>query len=333
MITLSKLTHRDFETFKSWITSEEELVQFAGTYFTYPLTDEQLHNYINDPQRKVFKVILKETDEVIGNIELNLENEIPRLSRLIIGNKNYRGKKIGKQIILKLLEIAFLNYATDLIDVYVYDWNLTAMKCYEKVGFEETPEESYSHEMNFKIWTAINMSITKKRWLKINHHYINHGHLKELVDFSSITDEIRDLVNIWELKLPLLSEETITKKRNQQNRSIKQIIGHMIDSASNNHQRMIRLQYHTSLTFPDYLQDNNLWVDLQDYQNSDWKNLIRLWKAYNLHIIQIITSVKQSSLDNTWKNLKNKTSTLRQLIEIYPVHFRSHLEEIQELIN
>jgi RimJ/RimL family protein N-acetyltransferase len=212
MITLSKLTPRDFDTFKSWIDSEEELVQFAGNFFTYPLTDEQLHNYINDPQRKAFKVILKETDEVIGHVELNLENNNPRLSRLIIGNKNYRGKKIGKQIILKLLEMAFMYYATEFVDVNVYDWNLTAMKCYEKVGFEETPEESYSHEMNFKVWTAINMSITRDRWLKINHYYIHYGHLRNIVDFSSITDEIRDLVNIWEQKLIALSSETITEK-------------------------------------------------------------------------------------------------------------------------
>lgn len=333
MITLSKLTPRDFETFRSWIDSEEELIQFAGTYFTYPLTDEQLHNYINDPQRKAFKVILKETDEVIGNIELNLENDIPRLSRLIIGSKNYRGKQIGKKIILKLLEMAFMNYATEVVDVNVYDWNLTALKCYESVGFEETPEESYSHEMNFKVWTAINMSITRKRWLEMNHQYIEQGQLRNLVDFSTLTEEIRTLVNRWEPKLLSLSSDTITQKRNHQNRSIKQIIGHMIDSASNNHQRMIRLQYHTSLTFPDYQQDNDLWIDLQDYQNAEWKNLIQLWKAYNLHIIQIIYSVNQISLNNSWENLNKQTSTLKQMIEHYPDHLRLHLNEIQELIN
>lgn len=181
MIILSKLTPEDFETFKSWIGSEKELVQFAGTLFSYPLNDKQLHNYINNPQRKAFKVILKETHEMIGNVELNLENKTPRLSRLIIGNKHYRGKKIGKQIILKLLEMAFINYNTECVDVNVYDWNITAMKSYESVGFEETPEKSYSHEMNFKMWTAINMNITQERWLRINHLYIDDGQLKGLM--------------------------------------------------------------------------------------------------------------------------------------------------------
>lgn len=166
MITLNELSSHDFEVFKSWISSEEELVQFAGTYFTYPLDDKQLHHYINDPQRKVFKVILKSTDEVIGNVELNLENKDPRLSRLIIGNKSYRGKKIGKQIILKLLEMAFTHYNADLVDLNVYNWNLAAMKSYSSVGFEETPKESFSEELNFKDWVAINMTITRDTWLK-----------------------------------------------------------------------------------------------------------------------------------------------------------------------
>lgn len=332
MIKLEKLSPKEFDIFKSWIASEEELVQFAGTFFTYPLDNEQLKKYINDPKRKVFKVIVKETNEVIGNVELNLENHNPRLSRLIIGNKDYRGKKFGKQIILKLLEMAFMHYKAKFVDVNVYDWNLSAMRCYESVGFEDTPDESYSHDMNFKVWTAINMSVTKKAWLQTNHLFIHEGKLKKIVDFSSVTLEIRDLVHLWENKLSHLSSTTITNNKNSQGRSIKQIIGHMIDSASNNHQRMIRLQYHTSLTFPDYSQENELWVDLQDYQNADWENLIQLWKAYNLHIIQIISSINQASLDNTWNNLKNKKSTLKELIEIYPVHFRIHIEEINELI-
>ena len=332
MIKLEKLSPKEFDIFKSWIKSEEELVQFAGTIFTYPLDNKQLEKYIHDPQRKAFKVITKETGEVIGNVELNLENQNPRLSRLIIGNKSYRGKKIGKQIIQKLLEMAFMHYKAEFVDVNVYDWNLSAMRCYESVGFEDTTDESYSHEMNFKIWTAINMSVTKEAWLKTNHLFIHEGEVKEIIVFSSITDEIRELVKLWENKFRQLSSSTITDNKNSQGRSIKQIIGHMIDSASNNHQRMIRLQYHTSLTFPDYLQENQLWVDLQDYQNADWENLIQLWKAYNLHIIQIISSVNQGSLNNTWKNLKNKESTLKELIEIYPVHFRLHIEEINQLI-
>ncbi|PKP07978.1 MAG: hypothetical protein CVU09_17940 [Bacteroidetes bacterium HGW-Bacteroidetes-4] len=140
-------------------------------------------------------------------------------------------------------------------------------------------------------------------------------------------------IETWETELMQLSHDTITNRRNRQNRSIKQILGHLIDSVANNHQRMVRLQYNRELVFPDYQQDNDLWIALQDYQNADWHSLIQLWKHYNLHIIQVIKSVDSSTLDNYWKNFEGTSVTLRQMIEDYPVHLELHLNEIRELIN
>lgn len=103
------------------------------------------------------------------------------------------------------------------------------------------------------------------------------------IDFSHITDDIAKVIETEERLLNDLSVEVITLRKNKQNRTIKQILGHLIDSASNNHQRMVRLQYSKDLLFfPDYRQDNDLWIALQDYQNADWANLIQLWKFYNL---------------------------------------------------
>ena len=111
-------------------------------------------------------------------------------------------------------------------------------------------------------------------------------------NFSYITDGIAKVIETEERLLNDLSVEVVTQRINKQNRTIKQILGHLIDSASNNHQRMVRLQYSKDLLFfPDYRQDNDLWIALQDYQNADWANLIQLWKFYNLHIIQVIHSV------------------------------------------
>lgn len=93
------------------------------------------------------------------------------------------------------------------------------------------------------------------------------------IDFSHITDDIAKVIETEERLLNDLSVEVITLRKNKQNRTIKQILGHLIDSASNNHQRMVRLQYSKDLLFfPDYRQDNDLWIALQDYQNADWTN-------------------------------------------------------------
>lgn len=153
------------------------------------------------------------------------------------------------------------------------------------------------------------------------------------MDFSNVTNEILGYIDTWEQKLIDLPVDTISNKRNKQNRTIKQILGHLIDSAANNHQRMIRLQYNDKLEFPDYQQENDLWIALQDYQNEEWNTIIQLWKYYNLHMIQVIKSVDQSKLDNSWQSFEDITVSLREMIEEYLGHIDLHFNEIQELIN
>lgn len=164
------------------------------------------------------------------------------------------------------------------------------------------------------------------------------------MDFTNITNEILAIIEREEPILRKLSEEIITKKINNQNRSIKMLVGHLVDSASNNHQRMVRLQYaprvgHSipngdigMLVFPDYTQDNNLWINLQDYQHEDWQTLVSIWKYANLHIIQVIKSVDASKLDNYWLDYEGNKVTLRGMIEGYVEHLKLHIVHIHELI-
>lgn len=162
--------------------------------------------------------------------------------------------------------------------------------------------------------------------------------------FNDIIEEIQNIILREEPILRSLSEDIITTRFNQQNRSIKMLIGHLIDSSSNNHQRMVRLQYaprcgHSMpntemgmLVFPDYTQDNDLWLELQDYQHEDWDTLLSLWKYYNLHICQIIRSVDETKLNNYWIDYEGCRVTLEDMIIGYTNHLNLHLEQIHELI-
>lgn len=152
-------------------------------------------------------------------------------------------------------------------------------------------------------------------------------------DFNDITDRIEELVSIWEVKLLPLSHEAITERLNSQNRSIKQIIGHMIDSATNNQHRMVRLQYTESLDFPDYRNENDEWISIQNYQHEEWSLMIHLWKYINLHMAHLFLNIRTESLNNTWKDAENTSITLREMIEGYLVHFELHLLEITDLID
>jgi len=145
-----------------------------------------------------------------------------------------------------------------------------------------------------------------------------------------------ELLEAWEPRLQALSEDVITYRRNAQNRTIKQILGHMVDSASNNTHRIVHLQYQTSpLVYPDYanLGNNDRWIAIQNYQAENWNDLVQLWKYTNLHVIHVINNVKPEKLDNVWLSALNEEVSLRDMIINYLSHFELHLREIEELIN
>ena len=154
-------------------------------------------------------------------------------------------------------------------------------------------------------------------------------------EFEKNNQELQDLIKEWEPKLLMLQKDIISQRKNIQNRTIKQIMGHMVDSASNNTHRIIHLQYQPSpLIFPDYanLGNNDRWIALQNYQDEDWENLVQLWKYTNLHIIHVINNVTMDKLENEWISALNQHVSLKTMIIDYLKHIQLHLDEIKELI-
>jgi len=156
------------------------------------------------------------------------------------------------------------------------------------------------------------------------------------VDLSPVIKGILKVIENEEKLLAELPDTIITQKRNKQDRTIKQIVGHLVDSASNNLHRIIHLQYQPiPLFFPDYANhgNNDRWIAIQDYQTEDWNNLIQLWKYSNLHIAHIIGHVDHNKLNNEWITaLGNKISLEKMIIDYLP-HLHLHIDEIHELIN
>ncbi|MEA4852454.1 MAG: DinB family protein [Paludibacter sp.] len=157
-----------------------------------------------------------------------------------------------------------------------------------------------------------------------------------MVEFELNNKELLRLVNEWELRLLSLPEEVIGNRRNIQNRTIKQIVGHMVDSASNNTHRIIHLQYNMSpLIYPDYanLGNNDRWIAIQNYQDENWENLVQLWKYSNLHIAHVIDNVNPEKQNNEWISALQQQVSLKAMILDYLSHFKLHLNEIEDLIN
>ncbi len=129
-----------------------------------------------------------------------------------------------------------------------------------------------------------------------------------------------------------VDEETASGKPAPGKWSPKEIIGHLIDSAANNHHRFVRLQHEQQLEFPGYEQDE--WVRIQHYKDRDWKELVILWATYNRHLLHVIRHVDPACLERTWTvgEGTDESPTLRFLMEDYFDHMRHHLSQIKALI-
>ena len=125
--------------------------------------------------------------------------------------------------------------------------------------------------------------------------------------------------------LAAISEDAAGERSAGDKWSKKEILGHLIDSASNNHQRFVRLQYESLLVMPAYHQSD--WVRTQNYQDRPWRELVELWLAYNRHLAHVIRHADISAAGHIWRT-PDKDYTLEFLIQDYLVHLRHHLAQI-----
>jgi len=146
---------------------------------------------------------------------------------------------------------------------------------------------------------------------------------------KEISNELIGIVNNFYDRYNSLSD-TITSARLSENKwTLKEIIGHLIDSASNNHQRFVRLQLTDNLMFPDYSSDNENWLKIEQYNALSWNSILSLWKEFNVLIAHIILHVKTDCLAHTWL-VGNKPATLDYLINDYIRHSKEHIEHFQD---
>ena len=141
-----------------------------------------------------------------------------------------------------------------------------------------------------------------------------------------LSDELLSVVATAEPRLRQISELESLKPVLRGGWSRKQVIGHLIDSASNNHQRFVRAALETSLDFPAYDQDGL--VRVQAMQEADWTLLITLWAAYNRYLAHVIANLPDSKLDTPCRIGEGEPVTLDFLAADYFGHLVHHLGQI-----
>lgn len=155
-----------------------------------------------------------------------------------------------------------------------------------------------------------------------------------------ITD-LRETVDRTALELLQLSDEAASARPSPERWSPKEILGHLIDSAANNHQRFVRAQLQDTLVFPGY--DQNAWVATERYEDAPWSELVVLWRDYNRHIARIMAAVspgiryRENRQHNfheiAWQTVPaNAPATLDYFMADYVGHLHHHLRQIMSLL-
>ncbi|MGD0469434.1 MAG: DinB family protein [Terriglobales bacterium] len=139
-------------------------------------------------------------------------------------------------------------------------------------------------------------------------------------------NSLRELLQRVPSRLEQLSSDRVESKSTPSTWSPKEELGHLLDSAANNHQRIVRAQLEDKPAMPGYEQ--NRWVAVHAYQRRDWVELIELWQALNRQLLAAAEAVPDSAWSRTLTVAGSEPLTLQFVFEDYIVHMLHHLQHI-----
>ena len=147
-----------------------------------------------------------------------------------------------------------------------------------------------------------------------------------------ITSSLSRLLHLCQIipgKLSEISDEEFATKPDPAAWSKKEILGHLIDSATHNHHRFVRTQFEY---IPKISYDGDQWVNHSRYQSMSTDHLIRFWETYNRHIAEVVRLIPEEMLERTCDSGDPEMRTLGWLIEDYVVHLEHHLHQLVEYV-
>ena len=144
---------------------------------------------------------------------------------------------------------------------------------------------------------------------------------------QQLSQQLREVVDQAAREFASYSEANTGKPIQSGGWSQKQVLGHLIDSASNNHQRFVRAMLQAELTWPSYDQEGC--VRTQRYQDARWADLVELWSSYNRFLAHVLAGVPKEKLGTRCVIGDNAPMTLEELAVDYLKHMQHHLEQIK----
>jgi len=147
-----------------------------------------------------------------------------------------------------------------------------------------------------------------------------------------IKNSIQRLEELSKIIPPLISsldKKSLSFKTSPVKWSKKEILGHLIDSASNNHQRFVRVQFEE---IPFICYDQNKWNTYSYYNLLNSEDLILFWTSYNVHLAALLKNIPEENYTRLCKVGETRIVTLEFLITDYVEHLEHHLHQIVNYI-
>jgi hypothetical protein len=127
-------------------------------------------------------------------------------------------------------------------------------------------------------------------------------------------------------KFRALGEADVSASRGAGKWTKKEILGHLIDSAANNHQRFVRAQLVSPFVWPGY--DQEVWVPLHHYRDRPWLELVDLWVALNRHVAAVIEFVPPEKRETPCTIGDREPTSLEWWMRDYLRHLKHHLDQL-----
>jgi RimJ/RimL family protein N-acetyltransferase len=175
MIKLEYFKRSYFKQLIEWIDSPSFLLQWGGPGFDYPLDHSQLERYIENANHEnaetmIYKVLDEKTGKTIGHISLgkiDRKNRSARIGKVLVGDRDTRGKGIGQLMMKEILLIAFDELHLHRVSLGVFDFNTSAIACYEKTGFTKEALLRDFRKNGEEYWSLWEMSMLEGEWQEI----------------------------------------------------------------------------------------------------------------------------------------------------------------------
>jgi hypothetical protein len=143
---------------------------------------------------------------------------------------------------------------------------------------------------------------------------------------AAAADRLAAILDTAPARFGAISDDAAARRSGPDRWAPKEILGHLIDSAGNNHQRFVRGQIFPSVADPSYDQEN--WVAVQHYIDEPWSDLVQLWLLFNRHLLHLMRTVRESALDTPISIRGGDPIALSKVMIDYVSHLEHHLSQI-----